>query len=364
VKFKGKGHEAADLKVLMSTLEHWAHRLYPKAPFDDFIGRMERLGKKKDYGVLLNRIRTDMPVLDGDYVTPQFDDEEGDGELAAAPPPRSPTQEDVFDEIMREQEDAMADRHASNAPPQPPPSAAAAAAKTSNQEGISAEARARMERNKRIAMEKRMKRLGLTQPPAAAGVAQESTKACAPEVKDCEPEVRPIDVSGMRTELKIVPSPGKSQTESSKSEMELEDSRAKARAMAERSPPASLHLHLTETEQSETPQESLNLHMSETAPQSEDAEPLCRTEPTAMEEDSIENSMKLHVAETEEMEESCQSSPAKICRKARSEHNDSVFEGEMSLTETGDKCTKKGSEESEEGGFELKMSVSSDEEQL
>merc|ERR1712018_363914 len=37
VKWKGKGHEAHDLKILMGKLEHWSHRIFPKASFDDFI---------------------------------------------------------------------------------------------------------------------------------------------------------------------------------------------------------------------------------------------------------------------------------------------------------------------------------------
>ena len=36
-----------DLLKMMSTLEHWAHRLFPKASFDDFIERLEKLGSKK-----------------------------------------------------------------------------------------------------------------------------------------------------------------------------------------------------------------------------------------------------------------------------------------------------------------------------
>merc|ERR1719317_1349866 len=33
-KPKGAGHEFEDLDVLMKGMEHWAHRLYPKLPFD------------------------------------------------------------------------------------------------------------------------------------------------------------------------------------------------------------------------------------------------------------------------------------------------------------------------------------------
>jgi len=40
--------QAEDLKLLMSGLEHWAHRLFPKMSFDDFIERLERLGSKKE----------------------------------------------------------------------------------------------------------------------------------------------------------------------------------------------------------------------------------------------------------------------------------------------------------------------------
>jgi len=40
--------QAEDLKLLMSRLEHWAHRLFPKLSFDDFIERLEKLGSKKE----------------------------------------------------------------------------------------------------------------------------------------------------------------------------------------------------------------------------------------------------------------------------------------------------------------------------
>ncbi|XP_031566360.1 uncharacterized protein LOC116301434 isoform X2 [Actinia tenebrosa] len=47
VKFKGKGHEASDLRVLLQRFEHWAHRLYPMYPFEDVVDQVETLGKKK-----------------------------------------------------------------------------------------------------------------------------------------------------------------------------------------------------------------------------------------------------------------------------------------------------------------------------
>ncbi|KAF4091005.1 hypothetical protein AMELA_G00032230 [Ameiurus melas] len=67
VKFKGKGHEAEDLKLLMQKMENWAHRLYPKLQFEDFIDKLEALGGKKDVQTCLKRIRLDMPLTHEDF---------------------------------------------------------------------------------------------------------------------------------------------------------------------------------------------------------------------------------------------------------------------------------------------------------
>uniref|UniRef100_A0A8C9FN93 TIMELESS-interacting protein n=1 Tax=Pavo cristatus TaxID=9049 RepID=A0A8C9FN93_PAVCR len=67
VKFKGKGHEAEDLKTLLRHMEHWAHRLFPKLQFDDFIDRVETLGNKKEVQTCLKRIRLDLPILHEDF---------------------------------------------------------------------------------------------------------------------------------------------------------------------------------------------------------------------------------------------------------------------------------------------------------
>ncbi|NXD08039.1 TIPIN protein, partial [Nothocercus nigrocapillus] len=75
-KFKGKGHEAEDLKTLMRHMEHWAHRLFPKLQFDDFIDRVESLGNKKEVQTCLKRIRLDLPILHEDYKN----NEDGGGE--------------------------------------------------------------------------------------------------------------------------------------------------------------------------------------------------------------------------------------------------------------------------------------------
>ncbi|NXO84470.1 TIPIN protein, partial [Sitta europaea] len=85
VKFKGKGHEVRpeDLKTLIQHMEHWAHRLFPKLQFEDFIDRVESLGNKKEVQTCLKRIRLDLPILHEDFKN----NEEGEGEsnvLAAA----------------------------------------------------------------------------------------------------------------------------------------------------------------------------------------------------------------------------------------------------------------------------------------
>ncbi|NXY87676.1 TIPIN protein, partial [Alcedo cyanopectus] len=76
VKFKGKGHEAEDLKTLIQHMEHWAHRLFPKLQFEDFIDRVESLGNKKEVQTCLKRIRLDLPILHEDFAA----NEDGGGE--------------------------------------------------------------------------------------------------------------------------------------------------------------------------------------------------------------------------------------------------------------------------------------------
>ncbi|NXQ28870.1 TIPIN protein, partial [Alaudala cheleensis] len=77
VKFKGKGHEAEDLKTLIQHMEHWAHRLFPKLQFEDFIDRVEALGSKKEVQTCLKRIRLDLPILHEDF---KDNEAEGEGE--------------------------------------------------------------------------------------------------------------------------------------------------------------------------------------------------------------------------------------------------------------------------------------------
>ncbi|XP_021408266.2 TIMELESS-interacting protein isoform X1 [Lonchura striata] len=77
VKFKGKGHEAEDLKTLIQHMEHWAHRLFPQLRFEDFVDRVESLGSKKEVQTCLKRIRLDLPILHEDF---KHNEAEADGE--------------------------------------------------------------------------------------------------------------------------------------------------------------------------------------------------------------------------------------------------------------------------------------------
>lgn len=43
--------QAEDLRLLMQKLENWAHRLYPRFQFEDFMDKVERLGGKKEVQV-------------------------------------------------------------------------------------------------------------------------------------------------------------------------------------------------------------------------------------------------------------------------------------------------------------------------
>ena len=47
-KPRGRGHEFEDLDVGMKKMEHWAHRLFPKLPFNSVLDIIaNRLGKRK-----------------------------------------------------------------------------------------------------------------------------------------------------------------------------------------------------------------------------------------------------------------------------------------------------------------------------
>ncbi|XP_038275243.2 TIMELESS-interacting protein isoform X2 [Dermochelys coriacea] len=151
-KFKGKGHETEDLKTLLRHMEHWAHRLFPKLQFDDFMERVESLGNKKEVqgprcGFLpsglcrisviemlvktcLKRIRLDLPILHEDFTS---NEGSGGGNNGLK---MSPEEElDPFSEHVKEEFDS----HSSTA--------------------LTEEQQRRMEKNRQQALERRQAKL-------------------------------------------------------------------------------------------------------------------------------------------------------------------------------------------------------------
>ncbi|ODV91203.1 hypothetical protein CANCADRAFT_31920 [Tortispora caseinolytica NRRL Y-17796] len=47
IRLKGKGHELRDMEKLLQAYQMWAHGLYPRFRFADFLRSIERLGHKK-----------------------------------------------------------------------------------------------------------------------------------------------------------------------------------------------------------------------------------------------------------------------------------------------------------------------------
>nr|CAG4646475.1 EOG090X0AVC [Macrothrix elegans] len=56
-QLKGKGYEKRDLDLILQQAEHWAHRLFPKLSFDDFIEQAAKLGGKGAVQVHMKKLR-------------------------------------------------------------------------------------------------------------------------------------------------------------------------------------------------------------------------------------------------------------------------------------------------------------------
>ncbi|XP_006819077.1 uncharacterized protein LOC102803732 [Saccoglossus kowalevskii] len=153
LKFKGKGHEVSDLKVMMQAYEHWAHRLYPKMTFDDVIEKVEQLGHKKPVQVTLTKLRLDMPLTDDDFVMRHTEEQgqvEGDNTELASLVERNSSQVDFL-------------QHNSEMPSQSPPStplpmttvSTPPSSQSIKKGTLTEEQLERIERNKRLARERR-----------------------------------------------------------------------------------------------------------------------------------------------------------------------------------------------------------------
>jgi len=347
VKWKGKGHEAGDLKILMNKMEHWAHRLFPKASFDDFIDRMEKQGYKQGNQTLLNKIRNDMPVLDEDYMQ-QYDSDNSDGDNGAKDDTQRGEQTeldaaDAFDELIRQERELMGKKAAPAASQsagwgsQSVPAGSQSAAggpyhaasddypddldrdnameeaasdlpSTSNlstsstvtqktdqssAKGLSEEVRERMEINKRLAMEKRMKRMGITpQKDTSADtslIEKHITSFSSPKSTSSQSESDKAASTPSWTNAQRVTLSGTTQITGGESNVDLHTTKTM-------DADTSLHLHLTETENSE--EASLNLHMTESEQTENASLNLHMTES----EQSENASLNLHMTESERTE--------------------------------------------------------------
>ncbi|XP_068584870.1 TIMELESS-interacting protein [Cebidichthys violaceus] len=164
VRFKGKGHEAEDLRLLMQKMENWAHRLYPKLQFEDFIDKVEKLGNKKDVQTCLKRIRLDMPLTHEDFMV-------GEEEAAAAAP-----ESHVFGDP-----DPFNSSSFSNLPapvhstPGAPVHSTLGAPASPPAPSLTEEQRRRMELNRQRALERRLARQQPTDSQTVASSADEPT---------------------------------------------------------------------------------------------------------------------------------------------------------------------------------------------
>ncbi|XP_046743093.1 protein TIPIN homolog [Diprion similis] len=154
-KFEGKGCEKKDLDRIMNKLEYWAHRIFPKYEFDDFLGKIEVLGNKKAVKTHLTKIRLGM-LTDEEVALNDVMEEEDEPVQDSAPI-------DEFDALIAEELEKQ--RHSvtpqrSNVSILSSNSKAAAekAIATSHPE-ITDEMKERMERNRQLAIQKRLARI-------------------------------------------------------------------------------------------------------------------------------------------------------------------------------------------------------------
>ena len=137
---KGKGKEFDDLEVVMKRMEHWAHRLFPKLPFDNVLDILaNRLGKKKVVQTHVKKIRLGMVtetvhVGGGDEVR----EEEEEREVERYGEEEQP---DVFGELLR--------RAGGEDVPLPP------VQRVGQTGGLTDEQRERIRRNKELAAQKK-----------------------------------------------------------------------------------------------------------------------------------------------------------------------------------------------------------------
>ncbi|KAL6113648.1 tipin [Pungitius sinensis] len=188
VRFKGKGHEAEDLRLLMQKMENWAHRLYPKLQFEDFVDKVEKLGNKKEVQTCLKRIRLDMPLTHEDFMG---------GAAAADPESQLLGDPDPFNSSSFTSLSAPVHSTPAPPPPQAPPT-------------LTEEQRERMEQNRRRALERRLTRQQQPSDPSAdepQAVSSAEVNSPVGREKGVEPaDVEPASSTQQQEEVEEEPS--------------------------------------------------------------------------------------------------------------------------------------------------------------
>lgn len=100
VKLKGKGYEKEDLNDVMKRLEHWCHRMFPKYHFDDALGKIERLGRKKEIALHMTRYRLGQLTQEDDNKV-LSDNEENDERMEDSLAHELPV--DEFEDMLNQQ---------------------------------------------------------------------------------------------------------------------------------------------------------------------------------------------------------------------------------------------------------------------
>jgi len=156
---KGAGNEFSDLDKVLKGMEHWAHRLYPKLPFDDVAKRITVLGKKMAVSTYMKKLRLDMVDISSERIINSDDEDIGEEDQTRRYDDGDEEKENVdnpdeaFERLMamvdeQEADAADAEMMTSHAPPPavapPPPKPA-----------MTDEQRERMIRNRQLAEERR-----------------------------------------------------------------------------------------------------------------------------------------------------------------------------------------------------------------
>ena len=111
---KGGDHVFEDLDRAMQKMEHWAHRLYPKLPFDDVMAKISILATKKmaiKTNVKKIRMGMDPVIAQPDSAALNSDKENEEDSTRRYDNDDIPSMEDndVFEQLIREAENANRD---------------------------------------------------------------------------------------------------------------------------------------------------------------------------------------------------------------------------------------------------------------